>query len=124
MGSWPRRTLLAAVVVATAVVALAVGSLLYWVGEGRPRSPAAFRELVAASGLVVDWSNNGPRGGDGVVATDCGERVVSVNELDGELWIQWGDQRARVTPAVIGEIVRCDLGPGEADGPRSGWGWS
>ena len=45
---------------------------------------------------------------------------MSVNELDGELWIQWGDRRAQVTPAVIAEIVRCDLGPGEADGPRSG----
>lgn len=118
----PRRTLLAAGVVAIAVVVLAVGSLLYWVGEDRPRSPAAFRELVAASGLVVEWSNNGPRGGDGVVATDCGERMVSVNELDGELWVQRGDQRALVMPAVIDEIVRCDDGPGEDDGlgARSG----
>ena len=106
--------LLAAIVV-SAVVALAVGSLLFWVGEGRLRSPAGFRELVAESGLVVEWSNNGPRGGDGVVATDCGERVVSVNELDGELWVQWANRRALVTPAVIGEIVRCDPGPGEAD---------
>ena len=110
-----RRTLLAAGVVAIAVMVLAVGSLLYWVGEGRPRSPAAFRELVASSGLVVEWSNNGPRGGDGVVATDCGEEAVSVNELDGELWVQWGDQRAPILPAVIDEIVRCD-GPGEDDG--------
>ena len=112
----PRRTLLAVIVVATVVVVLAVGSVLYWVGEGRPRSPAAFRELVATSGLIVEWSNNGPRGGDGVVATDCGERVVSVNELDGDLWVQWGDQRVPVTPAVIDGIVRCDLGPGESDG--------
>jgi hypothetical protein len=112
----PRRTLLAGGAVATAVVVLVVGSLLYWVGEGRPRSPAAFRELVVASGLDVEWSNNGPRGGDGVVATDCGERVVSVNELDDELWVQWGDQRAPITPAVIDEIVRCDEGSGEDDG--------
>lgn len=110
-----RRTLLAAGVVAIVVMVLAVGSLLYWVGEGRPRSPAAFRELVASSGLVVEWSNNGPRGGDGVVATDCGEKAVSVNELDGELWVQWGDQRAPILPAVIDAIVRCD-GPGEDDG--------
>ncbi len=112
-----RRTLPAAV--AAAVVALAVGSLLYWAGEGRPRSPAAFRELVAESGLVVDWSKNGPRGGDGVVVTDCGQRVVTVDEMDGELWVQWDNRRARVTPAVIDEIVRCEPGPGEADGPRS-----
>lgn len=105
----PRGRLLATGVVVGAVVALALGSLLYWVGEDRPRSPAAFRELVAASGLVVEWSNNGPRGGDGVVATDCGERVVSVNEVDGELWVQWGDQRAQVTSAVIDEIVRCEV---------------
>lgn len=111
-----RRTLLAAAVVAIAVTVLAVGSLLYWVGEGRPRSPEAFRKLVASSGLVVEWSNSGPRGGDGVVATDCGERAVSVNELDGALWVQWGDQRAPIMPAVIDEIVRCDDGPGEDDG--------
>lgn len=110
-----RRTLLAAGIVAIAVMLLAVGSLLYWVGEGRPRTPEAFRELVASSGLVVEWSNNGPRGGDGFVATDCGERAVSVNELDGELWVQWGDQRAPILPSVIDEIVRCD-GSGEDDG--------
>ena len=48
--------------------------------------------------------------------------MVSVNELDGELWVQWGDQRALVMPAVIDEIVRCDDGPGEDDGlgARSG----
>ena len=115
-----RRTLLAAGAVAIAVVVLAVGSLLYWVGEGRPRSPAAFRDLVAARGLVVEWSNNGPRGGDGLVATDCGEQVVSVNELDDELWVQWGDQRAPVTPAVIDGIVRCDDGPSEDDGSGAG----
>ena len=108
----PRATLLAVAVLATVVVVLALGSLLYWVGEGRPRSPAAFRELVAATGLVVDWSNNGPRAGDGVVATDCGERVVEVNELDGELWVRWADRRAPVTPAVIDEILRCDAGTG------------
>lgn len=116
MRSTPRRTLLAAGAVAIAVMVLAVGSLLYWVGEGRPRSPEAFRELVASSGLVVEWSNNGPRGGDGVVATDCGERAVSVNELDGELWVQWGDQRSPIMAAVIDDIVRCDDGPDEDNG--------
>ncbi len=116
MGPTFRRTLLALGVVAIAVIVLAVGSLLYWVGEGRPRSPEAFRELVASTGLVVEWSNNGPRGGDGVVATDCGERAVSVNELDGELWVQWLDQRAPIMPAVIDEIVRCDDGRGEDNG--------
>ena len=100
------RTLFAAGVVA-ALVALAVGTLAYWAGDGRPRTPAAFQELVATSGLVVEWSNNGPRGGDGVVATDCGERAVSVNELDGELWVQWDDQRALITPAAIDHILRC-----------------
>lgn len=112
MGAHPRHTLLAAAVGALVVVALAVGSLLYWVGEGRPRSPAAFRELVAASGLVVEWSNNGPRGGEGVVTTDCGEQAVSVNELDGELWVQWDGRRAPIMPDVIDEIVRCDDGSG------------
>ncbi len=116
MRTTSRRTLLAAGVVAIVVVGLAVGSLLYWVGEGRPRSPEAFRELVAASGLEVEWSNNGSRGGDGVVATDCGERAVSVNELDGALWVQWGDQRFPITPAVIDKIVRCDDGLAEDDG--------
>ncbi len=96
-----------------AVAVLVVGSLVYWVGEGQPRSPAAFRELVAASGLVVDWSDNGPRGGDGVVATDCGDRAVSVDELDGELWVTWGDRRAMVTPATIDAIGRCDAGSGD-----------
>ena len=102
------------------VALLVVGSLLYWVGEGRPRSPAAFRELVAASGLVVEWSNNGPRGGDGVVAADCGEQVVSVNELDGELWVQWGEQRALITSVVIDRIVRCDEGAVEDGGSGAG----
>lgn len=111
-----RRTLLAAGVVVGVVAVLVVGSLLYWVGEGRPRSPEAFRELVATSGLVVEWSNNGSSGGDGVVTTDCGEQVVSVNELDGELWVQWNDQRAPVTPAVIDDLLLCNAVPSEGGG--------
>ena len=98
------------------MVVVAVGSLLYWMGEGRPRSPAAFRELVAASGLVVEWSNSGPRGGDGVVATDCGEQAVSVDEVDDELWVQWEGRRAPISPRVIDDIVRCDDGSGGDDG--------
>lgn len=95
------------------VAILAVGTLLYWVVDGRPRSPAAFRELIAESGLVVEWSNNGPRGGNGIVATDCGEQEVSINELGGEFWVEWENQRAPITPGVVDQILRCDGGPGQ-----------
>ena len=74
MGTKPRRTLLAAVVVATVLVVPAIGSLVYWVGEGRPRSPAAFRELIAASGLVVDCRTTVP----GAVTASLPPTVVNV----------------------------------------------
>lgn len=84
-------------------------------GRGAAALAGGVPQLVAESGLEVDWSNNGPTGGDGAVATDCGVRVVTVDEIDGELWVQWDNRRARVTPAVIDEIERCEPGPGEAD---------
>lgn len=104
----PRRTLIVTVVIAATAALLIIGSLLYWVADGRPRTPEAFRELVAETGLIVDWSNNGPRGGDGVVATECGDQTVSVNELDGELWVHWGNDRSPLTPSLIDDIVQCD----------------
>jgi len=85
---------------------------------GRPHSVGSDSTLpkrTAEADQAKDSVSNGSRGGDGVVATDCGERAVSVNELDGELWVQWGDQRSSIMPAVIDEIVRCDDGPGEDD---------
>lgn len=96
-------------VVPLVVIALLVlGSFIYWVGEGRPRSPAAFRELVADTGLVIDWTNNGSRGGDGTAQTDCGVVDVTVSELDGELWLFVEDQRAPITEASIDELLACE----------------
>ena len=94
----------AAVLVAAVLVA---GSAVYWYGEGQPGTPGQFRDRVSATGLVVDWHNNGPRGGDGSVATDCGPVDVAVDEIDGELWIRWAESRERITPASIGALVHC-----------------
>ena len=107
-----RLVLVAVALVVALGAVLVLGSYLYWVADGRPRSPAAFRDLVAATGLTVDWTNNGPRGGDGVVDTACGERAVAVDEVDDELWVRWDGRRERITPIVIDEFLRCAAGSG------------
>ena len=93
---------------AAVAVVLVGGSWLYWVGEGRPGTPAEFRQDVAHTGLVVAWSNAGPRGGSGLVDTSCGPTEVEIDDLDGDLWIRWNDRRAPLERAAIDDLITCD----------------
>ena len=100
------------IAVGAAVFALlAAGSLIYWIGEGRPGTPEDFRQRVEATGLSVDWEDNGPTGGSGFVAASCGSIPVSINELDGALTITWEANSAALTPETSAQILAC---PGSA----------
>lgn len=101
------RTWVLAIVVIAAVAVVVAGSVVYWLADGQPRSPAAFRDAVAEQGLLVEWTSNGPRGGDGTVDTECGDRDVTVDEIEGALWVRWDGRRELVTPAVVEQIVTC-----------------
>ena len=93
---------------AVAFVALIVaGSALYWLADGRGGTPDDFRERVSESGLNVDWSNSGPRGGSGSVDTSCGPVDVTLDEIDDELWIRWANTREVVTPETIDALLSC-----------------
>jgi len=99
--------------VAIVVGVLALGSVAYWIAEGRPGSPADFRARVEDNGLDIVWHRNGPRGGDGEVATVCGPVVVDVNELDGDLWLRSEDVSRRLSPGSIDALVHCRWPPEE-----------
>jgi hypothetical protein len=100
------RQLVGAIAAVFAVVV--IGSYAYWRGEGSPGTPAQFRDRVAAAGLEVDWDNNGPRGGDGSVETDCGTVDVTISELDGELWLIAADGNERLADDSIDALLACD----------------
>lgn len=87
--------------VAAVVIALFIGSVLYWQADGSVGTAEDFRQRVAATGLKVDWSNAGPRGGDGLAATECGRVGVSVAEIDGVLWLTVSDIRRPLTGSVV-----------------------
>jgi hypothetical protein len=94
-------------IVAVAVVALVVaGSVVFWYADGGG-SPEDFRQRVRDTGLDVEWSNSGPRGGSGSVDTDCGSTDVTIDEIDGELWVQWADKRDTVNPETIDALLSC-----------------
>ncbi len=95
---------------AVAVAALLVlGSWLYWVADGSPGTPDEFRDRVADTGLVVEWSNNGHSGGDGVVTRDCGPQSVSVQEMDDALWLLWSEHREELTETSAQAFQTCQL---------------
>lgn len=96
----------AAIVVAILLV-IVVGSAVYWFADGSVGTPREFQTRVADTGLDVDWSNVGPRAGDGTVATDCGQVRVTVNDLDGELWLTVGDNRQRLSDSVVDDLTSC-----------------
>jgi len=102
--------------IGTVVVAvfalLVVGNLIYWNGEGRPGTPENFRQRVAATGLSVNWENNGPTGGSGFVAADCGSVPVTINDLDGALTVTWDLNSAELTPETSTRILDCEKSAG------------
>lgn len=98
-----RRMLVAAGIVAVVVA----GSLIYWLADGRPGTPDDFRQKVSETGLKVAWSTSGPRGGAGLVETDCGLVDVAVDEIDDELWIRWAENRELTTPETIDALLSC-----------------
>ncbi|NNE96924.1 MAG: hypothetical protein HKN24_12935 [Acidimicrobiales bacterium] len=103
--SIPRPVRIGLAVVFGLAFILFAGSYLYWVGEGRPGTPEDFRGRVADAGLDVEWTNNGPRAGDGFITDDCGRPVaVTVDERDGELWVR-SDKGGR-EPLTAGTLDR------------------
>ena len=101
------------VFIAAAVLAVLwlAGSFAYWVAEGRPESPAEFRERVANTGLLVEWSNNGGRGGNGVVQTECGpvDVMISLFTDQDELWIV-EPFREEIADDTITTLLACEWG--------------
>lgn len=95
-------------VAVVAIVALtAVGSFVYWQGDGRPGTADDFRGRVATAGLDVVWSNSGPRGGNGVVDTACGPVEVIVNDQDDQLFVRWADKYGPATRGTIDALLTC-----------------
>jgi hypothetical protein len=95
-------------IVAAAVIVLVVaGSAVYWLADGRVGTPDDFRQRVRDAGLSVEWSNSGPRGGSGSVETDCGSTDVTIDEIDGELWIRWDGNRDEVNPETVDALTSC-----------------
>jgi hypothetical protein len=94
-------------VVAIFALIIVVGSIVYWLADGRVGTPDDFRQRVRDTGLSVEWSNSGPRGGSGSVDTSCGPVDVTIDEIDGQLWIRWSDNREVVTPETIDALRTC-----------------
>ena len=92
---------------AAVVTVLGLGSWLYWSADGGVGTPEDFRNQVSATGLQIAWSASGPRGGSGLVDTSCGSIEVSVDDIDGELWIRWSDNRERVTTDAVNAVLSC-----------------
>jgi len=96
--------------VSALVIALFIGSVLYWQADGSAGTPEDFRRRVAATGLEVDWSNAGPRGGDGLAATECGRVRVTVTEIDSVLWLTVSNFRRPLTSSVVESVESCSNG--------------
>jgi hypothetical protein len=107
MSNDTRRALLVVAAVVVAGGALIVGSVLYWRADGSVGTPTDFTDRVAATGLDVNWSNAGPRAGDGVVHTVCGPVEVTVNDLAGQLWLSTANMRRPLTAKAIDELITC-----------------
>jgi len=98
------RGLLVAVLI---VVLMVVGSTIYWLADGQVGTPEDFRQRVRDTGANVEWSNSGPRGGSGLVDTSCGPVEVTIDDVDGELWIRWAENREVATPEAIDALLSC-----------------
>ncbi|MEZ4501565.1 MAG: hypothetical protein R3C39_02970 [Dehalococcoidia bacterium] len=94
-------------VLALLVALLVLGSFAYWWADGRPGTPSDFRGRVADAGLDVAWANSGPRGGSGSVETACGPVAVTVNDLDGELWVEWPGRHEPLTETSVRALLSC-----------------
>jgi hypothetical protein len=94
-------------VVAIFALIIVVGSIVYWLADGRVGTPDDFRQRVRDTGMNVEWSNSGPRGGSGSVDTSCGPVDVTIDEIDGQLLIRWSDNREVVTPETIDALRTC-----------------
>lgn len=106
--SIPRPLLIGGACVLGLLLLLAAGNYAYWVGEGRPGTADEFRNRVADAGLEVKWLNNGPTAGDGTAVNACDDPVlVTVNDLDGELWVTSDLGREPLTSEAIDRIVAC-----------------
>ncbi len=98
----------ASAVLLAIVLVIFVGSLLYWIGEGRPGTPGDFRREVAESGLTVAWSNNGSRAGSGTVETTCGQIGVEISRTDEGIWLRWEENGEILAPSSIGMLIACE----------------
>ena len=108
MESDARHPVATGFVVAVAIVVLiVVGSIVYWLADDGVGTPDDFRQRVSDAGLDVEWSNSGPRSGDGSVETTCGPVDVTVDDIDGELWIRWSDNREAATPETVDALLSC-----------------
>jgi len=94
-------------VVAIFALIVVVGSIVYWLADDGVGTPDDFRQRVSDAGLSVDWVNSGPRGGSGSIDTTCGPVDVTIDEIEGELWIRWSDNRGVVTPETIDALRSC-----------------
>lgn len=83
------------------------GSVAYWLADGAVGTPERFRNRVASIGLEVVWLNVGPRAGNGNIDTDCGEVSVTVDEIDGDLWLTALGYRRQITTTVIDDLMSC-----------------
>lgn len=83
------------------------GSVFYWIADGAVGTPEQFRDRVASIGLEVNWIEVGPRAGNGSVVTECGKVSVTVNEIDGDLWLTTAGDRRRITTTVIDGLMSC-----------------
>ena len=97
-------------VILSALVLVVLGSVLYWWADGAVGTPQEFKDRVQAQGLEVAWNNAGPRAGSGVVQTDCGPVTVTVNDLDGELWIGTGAEAEILNQASVDDLIACGAG--------------
>ncbi|MBK5268642.1 MAG: hypothetical protein JJE47_14540 [Acidimicrobiia bacterium] len=91
----------------TVVLVIFGGSVVYWLADGAVGTPEEFRDRVASIGLEVDWVSVGPRAGDGRVETDCGTVSVTVNEIDGDLWLTANGERHQITSSTVDDLLSC-----------------
>jgi hypothetical protein len=83
------------------------GSVVFWLADGAVGTPEEFRDRVASIGLEVDWTNVGPRAGEGSIETECGNVSVTLNEINGDLWLATTGDSRQITTTVIDELMSC-----------------
>ena len=103
-----RLALVAVGVVLGSLLLIVLGSFLYWWADGGVGTPEEFQNRVQAQGLNVAWTNAGPRAGSGVVQTDCGPVAVTINDLDGDLWIGTGAEAEPLNQDSVQDLIACE----------------